>query len=98
MHPLLWVAGGFGLGWLVGRRSDDHRVGVGYHVWQDPPVAPVVGWDWPWVDLPIAPKATMHTQTDPYSLLTLPGAIEQFYVHKYVVPEARALDRWLSSR
>jgi hypothetical protein len=88
MHPLLWVAGGFGLGWLVGRRFDEHRA----------PAAPVVGWDWPWVEVPIAPKTTMHTQTDPYSLYTLPGAVEQFYIHKYVVPEARAFDRWLSSR
>jgi hypothetical protein len=59
--------------------------------------APVVGWNWPWVELPIAPKATMHTQTDPYSLFTLPKAIEQFYVHQYVVPEAKKLDQWLSS-
>jgi hypothetical protein len=67
--------------------------------WWDPPSSAeyAVGWEWPWVALPIAPNATMHTQTDPYSLFTLPKAIEQFYVHQYVIPEAKKVDKWLSS-
>lgn len=66
----------------------------------EPPQSPLhtTGWDWPWVEVPVAPNWTVHTQTDPYSLFTFPRTVEQFYIHQYVVPEAQKFDRWLSSK
>ncbi len=66
----------------------------------EPPQSPLhtTGWDWPWVEVPVAPNWTVHTQTDPYSLFTFPRTVEQFYIHHYVVPEAQKFDRWLSSK